>query len=200
MALSNKPKKSKYQVGETVYVLNSSTIASGSIMKVSSSVSNPLDDTNGAQENMYFINGFVQPFREDEVFHSKNAVLFHIKGDYLNKWLNYQFNQHIVTNSNLSFTDFTGADFNGRDLVGVDFDGCKFMNALLDNCKLSSSSMRDCILTDSSISGVNFYGVDLSGATLPTNANTKSTFKSVVGAGNWDPVTTIWTDGLPIGN
>ena len=26
------------------------------------------------------------------------------------------------------------------------------------------------------------------------------TFKSMVGAGNWDPVTTIWTDGLPIGN
>lgn len=35
------------------------------------------------------------------------------------------------------------------------------------------------------------------GCTMPTNADTKSEFKALVGS--WDAATTIWTDGLPIG-
>lgn len=42
-----------------------------------------------------------------------------------------------------------------------------------------------------------FEGADFTGCTMPTNADTKSEFKAL--AGSWDAVTTIWTDGLPIG-
>lgn len=42
-----------------------------------------------------------------------------------------------------------------------------------------------------------FEGADFTGCTMPTNADTKGEFKAL--AGSWDAVTTIWTDGLPIG-
>lgn len=43
-----------------------------------------------------------------------------------------------------------------------------------------------------------FEGADFTGCTMPTNADTKAEFKAL--AGSWDAVTTIWTDGLPIGS
>ncbi len=79
-------------------------------------------------------------------------------------------------------------------------DGCNFKNAALTGCDLSNCKARYAIFLNTEISDANFSGANLTGATLPINANTKTTFKSIVGAGHWDPDTTIWTDGLPIGN
>ncbi|MBS1513860.1 MAG: pentapeptide repeat-containing protein [Bacteroidetes bacterium] len=202
MSLSNKPNKSKYQVGETAYVLNGLSISSGKIIKVSSSVSNPLNDTVGLQENLYTIEGFVQPFREKDVFYSKDALLFRIKGGYLNKWTEGLFAFPIGIGSNLSFSDFTGANFNADgglltlgtvDFNEVTLDGCNFTNAVLAGCELSNCKMRDCILTGASITNANFYGVDLTGAVLDSTFDTKAEFKTKVGNDNWNEV--IWIDG-----
>jgi len=43
-----------------------------------------------------------------------------------------------------------------------------------------------------------FEGADFTGCTMPANADTKLEFKALVGS--WNAVTTIWTDGLPIGS
>ncbi len=101
MALTNKPKKSKYQVGETSYILNGKNISSGLITRIVTSITNPVSDSSGVQENLYYVEGFSQAFKEEEVFHSKNAVLFYVKGDYLNKWGSITFyNTSIDSNSN----------------------------------------------------------------------------------------------------
>ncbi|MBS1513858.1 MAG: pentapeptide repeat-containing protein [Bacteroidetes bacterium] len=214
MALSNKPKKSLYQVGEIVYVLNGVSIASGKVVKVSSSVSNPLNDTNGLQENLYYIEGFVQPFKEGEVFHSKNALLFKLKGEYLGKWENSD-NISIAQGTFFGSCDFSyvllSEDaglpnfFSGIDFTFCNFDGAKLDGATFSGSNLSNSSFRFAKLQgssfgDANISSCDFRNTNLSSCGLPANADTKSSFKSVVGTGNWDPDTTIWTDGLPIGS
>ncbi|MBX7046653.1 MAG: pentapeptide repeat-containing protein [Ignavibacteria bacterium] len=200
MALSNKPKKSLYQVGETVYILNGVLIASGKIVKVSSSVSNPLNDTNGLQENLYYIEGFVQPFKEGEVFHSKNALLFKLKGEYLAKFKSTALVYlEALSDFDLSFSDFSGTAFDGASFISANLEGVNFSNCGL-NVNFENTNLKNCIFTGCEFGNFSFIGANLTGATLPASANTKSTFKSVVGAGNWDPVTTIWTDGLPIGN
>jgi hypothetical protein len=54
------------------------------------------------------------------------------------------------------------------------------------------------VITSLDLSGRWFDGAVFTGCTMPTNADTKGEFKALVGS--WDAVTTIWTDGLPIGN
>lgn len=215
MALSNKPKKSLYQVGETVYILNGVSIASGKIVKVSSSVSNPLNDTNGVQENLYYVEGFVKPFKEEDVFHSQNALLYNLKGDYLGKWGNSDTvslqSGDIISYCDFSYNMISETDagvpniFTGIDFTSCNFDGSKLDGATFSGSNLNSSSFRFANLQgtsfgDASISSCDFRNTNLTTCALPPNANTKSTFKSTVGAGHWDPETTIWTDGLPIGN
>jgi len=52
-------------------------------------------------------------------------------------------------------------------------------------------------LTGADMTGIYAGTTDFSYATMPTNADTKAEFKALVA--EWDPVTTIWTDGNPIG-
>jgi hypothetical protein len=213
MSLSNKPVRSLYQVGETVYFLSGGKICEGEVVKVSTSVGNPLGDTSGVQENKYFLEGYSQQFRETELYHSKNAVLFEVKGDYLGKWGN---SDQLILNSSVefSYSDYSYSRFSeDLNLPGIfdgikfevcNLEGCNFESASLKNTSFSSASLYGAIMTyvdftGAILSNCDFRGANLTGATLPSNANTKSTFKTVVGAGHWDPITTIWTDGNPIG-
>lgn len=203
MALSNKPKKSKYQVGDTVFFLSNGKGTQAQIIKVSSSVSNPDNDANGIQENIYYMEGFVKGFAETELFHSMNALMFNVKGDYLNNWNNTTYYSNFFNfNLDLTYSDFSGCDFAAADPLDLNeaiFDGCNFSNSGFGGCDLSNCSFKYAKFKDTYINSADFRGADLTGCDLPLSANTKSSFKSVVGDGHWDPETTIWIDGNPIG-
>jgi hypothetical protein len=197
MALTNKPNKSKYQVGETVHFLSNGKGTSAQIVKVSSSVSNPDNDTNGIQENIYYLEGFAKGFAETELFHSMNALIFNIKGNYLNTWEVAQLNFTTVgSNLDLSYSDFTAIDFVSYGPLSFQqakLDGCNFSEAILQDCDLSNCSMRNCILVSTAIMNVNFSGADLTDSILDQTYNTKAQFKTAVGTGNWTG--TVWVDG-----
>ena len=75
MALSGRPKKSLYQVGDTVFFLNGTRGDSSEIVKVISKVTDPQDDNTALQENIYFIKGFVKDADE----HNNNSISHQIK-------------------------------------------------------------------------------------------------------------------------
>ena len=52
-------------------------------------------------------------------------------------------------------------------------------------------------LTTSDLTGVRTEGVNFTSCAMPSNADTKAEFKAIVKS--YDAVTTIWTDGSPIG-
>lgn len=202
MSLSGKPAVTPLQVGNLLYWTNGGTINSGTITKVVVKMSNPAGDGSGIQENIYFVGTTQVPGNQG--FHSKNALLYSIKGDYLNKWTSLNFS--VVTPSDItigasndfSYSDFTNAVFTD-DAVGVDFnganlDGCKFSAALLNFCDLSNCSMKYSILTGADLTDANMAGANLYGATLPTAADSKSEFKALVA----DYTGTIWTDGTVV--
>lgn len=207
MTLTNKPKKSKYQVGEIVYYLNNGKGVSSEVVKVTSLVTNPNDDSYGTQENVYLLANQNRSFREEELFHSMNALMFNIKGDYLNNIYplvaesgNNDMNGVDFSYSSFEYAilagcNFINSNFEGAKLIGVNFLGTNLTGSFLKNAMLTNAYLPDTILTNVDCRGTNLFN-----CTLPSNANTKATFKSVVGAGNWDSDTTIWIDGLPIGN
>lgn len=207
MALTNNPKKSKYQVGEAVYFLSDRKTVSALITNVSSVVSNPNNDASGKQKNLYSLYGFSRVFSEDELFHSKNALLFSIKGDYLNNFyaLVTESGNNELAGADLSYSSFEDATLGGCNFINSNFEGAKLISVNFSGTNLTGALLRNAILTnaylsDTILNNIDCRGTNLSGAILPSNANTKSTFKSIVGTGNWDPDTTIWVDGLPIGN
>ena len=202
MALTNKPKKSLYQTGETVYVLNGLSISSGVIKKVITSVSNPLDNTTGEQVNLYYLEDFIKPFNEDEIFPSKNALLYRIKGDYLNKLPENGALQSVnfSGDTNLSYCDLSNCDLSYSYFSSSNLEGANLSDCILVGCSFQDAILKGSNLINSTIDGSIFNGADLTNATLPIDASTKSTFKIIVDLGNWDPETTIWIDGLPIGN
>jgi len=89
-----------------------------------------------------------------------------------------------LSNANLMWTNLSGAYLAGADLTGANLGDATLMGA---------------ILTGATLENANLTGANLTSATMPDNADTKAEFKAVVGAGNWDAVTTIWVDGNPIG-
>ena len=216
MALTNKPKSSKYQVGDTVYFLNGVKGASAEIIKTETIVSNPASNSTGVQENLYYLNGFTRKFTEGELFHSINALMFEIKGDYLNSIfsINLEAGNNDLGVVDFSYMNFSGSSFQACYLTNSEFENANFSNVYFNGSNLSGSNMKktlligaflnsanmgDTNLTDANLLNTDCRGTNLSHAILPSNANTKSTFKSKVGVGNWDPVTTIWVDGNPIG-
>jgi len=214
MALTNKPKKSKYQVGETVYFLSDRKGDSAEVMKVQSVVTNPDENSTGMQENVYYLEGLNNVYKEAELFHSMNALMFYIKGDYLMKLGNGD-NIGILSGSNLSGCDFSYGQW-ARDLsvpvyfLSTIFNNCNFDGVNLELVTFTACDLTECsfrfanlaggVLEESNILNSDFRGTNFTDAILPASANTKSSFKTIVGAGHWDPETTIWTDGLPIGN
>jgi hypothetical protein len=211
MSLINRPNKSKYQVGETVFFLNGSKGDSSNIVKVVTSVADPASDNTGVQENLYYLEGFVRVFQEEELYHSINALMFVIKGGYLSDISQaYILGSELSTgvllthsnlaNGNYGSSNFTSANFEGSNLSNSIIDGCILQNTNLKKCDFRNSSATGSDFTGAHVDNSNFTGANLTGAILPSSANTKSSFKSTVGEGHWDPETTIWTDGLPIGN
>lgn len=194
MALTNKPNKSKYQVGETVFFLSDIKTVSAIIRSVSSLVTDPLNDSTGKQENIYYLEGFIKEFKEDELFHSANALLYYLKGDYLNKWKVTQMNlNNIDIGTDLSYSDFSNIDFINIEALNFQqslLQGCNFTNAILTGCDLSNCKMQNSNLTNATIASANFSGANLTGAIL---THSKDEFKLEVGLGNWTG--TVWVDG-----
>jgi len=202
MALTGKPVTTPLQVGGTIYWTNGGSINSGTITKIVSKVTNPAADSTGVQDNIYFVGTTQIPGSQG--FHSKNALLYSIKGDYLNKWTSLNFSTvtpsdiTIGASNDFSYSDFTNAVFTD-DVAGVDFnganlDGCKFSAVILNFCDLSNCSMKYSILTDADLTDANMAGVNLYGATLPKAADSKSAFKALVA----DYTGAIWTDGTVV--
>ncbi|MBS1494728.1 MAG: pentapeptide repeat-containing protein [Bacteroidetes bacterium] len=207
MALAGRPQKSKYQVGDIVYFLNNAKGISSSVIKIQSAVTDPFNDNAGVQENLYNLEGFSKLFSEQELFDSMNALIYNIKGDYLNKFqgLVVVSGDYEIVNSNFSFLDLSNSVFESLNLENCNFENSNLSNVKFDWSNLSNSSFKNAILfqvsfTDASILNANFIGTKLTGATMPANFESKQDFKAAIGEDNWDPVTTIWIDGLPIGN
>ncbi|MHB8579992.1 MAG: pentapeptide repeat-containing protein [Ignavibacteriaceae bacterium] len=91
-----------------------------------------------------------------------------------------------------SFANLTNSDFSFSNAHDASFDWTDLTNSSFYAANLTGVNFSGANLT-----AVNFYGTNLTNATLPDNANTKTLFKALVSL--FDPATTIWTDGLPIG-
>ena len=104
--------------------------------------------------------------------------------------------------SNFSYSNVTRGVFMFANLVNSHFfhsdaRDARFDGANLTNSDFSFADLTRAIFAGATLAGARFPGANLTNATLPDNANTKELFKALVGY--YDPVTTIWIDGLPIG-
>lgn len=176
MALTNRPEKSKYTIGDTVYALKGG-IVELEINQVVVEVSDVYDDGVGTQLNTY---GFTdQPYTltESELFSSKNSLLASLKGEYINQ------TGDIVLGINSFDSNLSGILY--EDYAGLLFDGMTFDNSDAVN------GGAEIDFTGKVIDGSGFLG-----CTFPTNSDTVSELKSIVKS--YDKLTTIWTDGRPI--
>lgn len=103
-----------------------------------------------------------------------------------------------LTNNNARNSFFQFGIFIGANLSTSDFSGGIFVNANFTNANLSNANFSRCNFTGANLAGVNAVGTNFTGATMPAGADTKAEFIALVGS--YDPNTTIWTDGKPIGN
>jgi hypothetical protein len=226
--LSAKPRKSKYTVEDTVYFNDNGTLKEFVINKVVVKVSNPLGTTNGYQVNTYGITGKSGYIEEKYLFTTKKELLANIKGGYItypDQWAYIQalwdddendftgadFNGLHVTDVRWTNAIIDGSSFQGIINLRGDFDTTTEMKAGVESYDRKSTIWKDghpivdCrgITFTGNISTLDLTGrwfdeAVFTGCTMPTNADTKSEFKALVGS--WDAVTTIWTDGLPIGS
>ena len=186
MSLSNRPIPTKMQVGERAYWLSGGEIKSALIEKITVEVSDPAGNGTALQINTYKLTGTADNVPESKIFHSKNALLYSVKGTYLNKWTSATFQDGFVTkgtSNDWSYSDFQGVDLSGGgDLSGVILDGCNLASVNLGSALLSGASLKYAILTGATLTGCDFSNANLTGATMPTNADTKSEFKALVGS------------------
>lgn len=196
MALTGKPSVTSLQVGNTLYWTNGGTINSGVITKVVVRVTNPAADSTGVQDVTYMV-GTVQ-IPGSQGFHSKNALLYSIKGTYLNDFTGAAFGSDALTkgtSNDYSYSKFNTVDLSGTsNLAGVVLDGCNFTGADLTSADLTGCSMKYAVLTGANLTSADMAGANLYGATLPTAADSKSEFKALVA----DYTGTIWTDGTVV--
>ena len=185
MPLSNKPTSTKMQVGETAYWLSGGEIKSALIEKITVEVSDPAGNGTALQINTYKLAGTADNVPESKIFHSKNALLYSVKGTYLNNWTNAEFGSDAVTkgdSNDYSYSNFTGVTLSGgTGFTGVILDGCRF-NGDLKTTDFTQASLKYANLTSADITGCDFTNANLTGATMPTNADTKSEFKALVGS------------------
>lgn len=200
MALTGFPAAAKLEWNSTAYFLNPSTLAiqSAVIEKITAEVTDPAGDSSGSQLNMYTLAGYSVPLPESKVFHSKNALLYSLKGTYLNKFASAAFGSDALTGgttNDYSYSDFESVDFSGTsDLNEAVLDGCKLTSANFTNAVLTNCSMKYAILTGAELTGANMAGVNLTGATMPAAADSKSEFKALVSSYTG----AIWTDGTTV--
>ncbi len=112
------------------------------------------------------------------------------------------------------FSTFRVIDFSSCNFDSIAFNFSKFLDCVFSNasfvnnycpfahfinCNFGGCDLSGTNFTDAVIDGSDFTGANLTDVVLPAYAATKANFKAAVGAGHWDAVTTIWTDGNPIG-
>lgn len=194
------------QVGETAYWLSGGEIRSALIEKITVEVSNPANDGNGVQSNVYKLRGQADNVPESKIFRSKNALFYSLKGTWL---VDFGENANLESATITGHWDFsyckiqTGI-FHNADFTGANFEGANIADVEFTNGNLTNASFRDADCTGvtfagATITGADFRGAILTGCEMSANMDTKAEFKALVGAGKYDPVTTIWIDGNPIG-
>lgn len=171
-SLTGMPLPTKLNEGDTAYYIKGGKLLNSEITEIIVNVTNPNYDNVGAQTNEYRLsNGDI--IKENPAVETK---IFFTERHYLWSLLGggYLNNFEIPV-----FTESFEYPL-GDDLCGFNFYVTDFVaNGELD------------------FSGKYVIGCNFAGATLPAAVEDKADFKAAVAA--YDPVSTIWTDGLPIG-
>lgn len=171
-SLTGMPLPTKLNEGDTAYYVKNSKLLNSEIAEIIVSVTNPNYDNAGVQTNEYRLtNGDI--IKEIPAVETK---IFYTKRHYLWFLLGGEYlNNFEIPVFTESFEYSLGDDMCGFNFAMTDF----VANGELD------------------FSGKYVIGCNFAGATLPAAVEDKADFKAAVAA--YDPVSTIWTDGLPIG-
>jgi hypothetical protein len=135
--------------------------------------------------------------------------------------IDFDFSYIDFSYANLQGADLQGAYLRGADLQlanlqGADLQGANLQGAYLQEANLQGTFLQGANLQEANLQGANLQSANLQGANLQgadlqlanfVSANltdailslSKSEFKQTVGQGNYNPQTTIWIDGNPIG-
>ncbi len=192
MALTGFPAITKYAADDSVFVLLDNVIINLTIAGWRVEVDYDNDGVTGRQRTYYnFTTHGTLELTEDKVFSSKNHLLGVLKGAHLNAQTSgggNNFFTNIVLDSEEDSTSFAyWVDLAHFDLTGLNF--------------LQGGTLGGIGLTyvdgDPSTNQLVFDGAKLTSCTLPVVIDTKAEFKTAVKS--YDKVTTIWTDGNPIG-
>ncbi len=169
LSLSGLPLPTKLDEGDTAFYLRGKDLINSVISKIEIDVTNPDYNNKGLQTNKY---KFTNGDTIEEI--QDGAIkLYFTRRHYF--WTVNNYNP-----LNEFFIPVVEPDIAGPDLCGFNF----FLSDFTAN-------------GDVDFTGAYVIGSDFSAATLPAAFADKEDFKAAVAA--YDPVTTIWTDGNPIG-
>ena len=99
-----------------------------------------------------------------------------------------------LDDANLKNTNFTGATLNNATLDGADLEEADFTNATLTGADLTDTDLSNTTFSNTNLVGATLTGANLSGATVDFG-------KTYIWENcTYNAVTTIWTDGNPIGS
>ncbi len=135
MPLTSKPKKSKFQVGETVWYFINGQLVSGVVKKTKTIMTNVADTADGEQNNLYAIGSAdATMIPESQVFRTRNMALWKMANS------NTRLNTILLNNIDASI------DFN-PDLSALDLSGCDMSTGVpdwtlvrLDGAKLDATT------------------------------------------------------------
>jgi hypothetical protein len=130
MPLTSKPKKSKFQVGETVWYFINGQLVSGVVKKTKTIMTNVADTADGEQNNLYAIGSADATMTpESQVFRTRNMALWKMANSStrLNTILFNNIDASIDFNPDLSALDLSGCDMSTGvpDWTLVRLDGAK---------------------------------------------------------------------------
>ena len=185
MALTNRPFKSKYTIGDTVYYNGGGSITELTVTSVIVEVSDPNDDGVGQQNNKYGFSEVIQQIEESKLFSSKNSLIKNMKGNYLNRHITDGDVELTIPFAAINSLILSPLSFN--DLAGYDWQAFPFN----DPDQVYDPGGNPLDLTDSVIDNSDFTS-----AVFPAAADTVAELKALVKS--YDKLSTIWTDGRPI--
>lgn len=129
MPLTSKPKKSKFQVGETVWYFINGQLVSGVVKKTKTIMTNFADTAEGEQNNLYAIGSAdAAMIPESQVFRTRNMAIWKMANSStrLNTILFNNIDASIDFNPDLSALDLSGFDMSAvPDWTLVRLDGAK---------------------------------------------------------------------------
>lgn len=178
MALTNKPKPAKYDIGDTVYYNNAGSIETLTVKAKRVIVKNETGNSTGEQYNYYQFQENYNEILESRLYAGKGSLLAAMKGDFLNDVTCDVHNElvydpeHLVNplSDNIDGMNYSNVDFTASART-VNSDDYEFAGGLVDWC-----NFQNC--------------------TFPASVDTKSEFIAAVGS--YDKKTTLFTDGYPI--